>query len=952
MGTISRTLRIRPEESTLVAAMVSLCFIGMTGLVAGQSAISALFFERVGTDALPVMYLLQGSAAFAVMLVLTGVLGRVQRRIVYLSIPVGLAGLVIVERVALLTDVRWIYAVLWLTVVVAILVQNVFVWGIAGAVTDTRRAKRLFPLFAAGEILGSVAGGLITGPLVRLIGTENVLLAWAVALAVGFALARTVLASSTEGAGSRRSGRRPTAWRDMKVAFGYVRRSRLLVWMTFSAILSSVLYFSLYLPFATAATVRFPGAGDLARFFGLFHAVMTAAAFLVSVFATNRLFARFGLAPMSMVLPLLYAGSFGILLVSSALVTLVALRFVDGVWLQGVASPAWETLTNVIPDARRDQVRAFMNGGPAQAGTVIAGVIALVGQDVLSPRQFAAIGLVAALLAVFVAWRVRRSYASALVEALRAGRPPVFTQVAVAGVPFAFGHDAQALGSALDAARDDRPHVRRLAVQLLAGVDDVEARASVVHALRDEDPTVREQAIAALDPAVEGDRLIERLLPLIDDADAAVAARAAASLVGRTSDRRPEARLRALASDEDERVRALAFEHLGIAPPAFAAPLASTALNDPTPGVRAAALSALARADPERALEDAVRLLEDTSPRVRDAAAEAIARAGEPAVGAALAALERPAARAAALSALMRHDLSRHGTAVRAFATERIGEASTDHELAAAIPGDGRAERLLREALEDRARRNGVCALRALALISDDGTTMHAAIESLDASDPAQIANALEALEAAAGSPHIRPLLSIWEPADPARAADARDWAEQVMHDEDAFITACGELALASREGGDVMVRDREAMPVMERVLFLRDVPLFEALAPVDLYAIAEVADEHVFADGELLAAEGEIGDEMHIVVSGTVRVESNGEDIARRGPGDVVGEMSLITHDPRVASLVADGDVRAIRIGRREFESMVHDRPGIAIGVMRVLARRLAERPFTATHH
>ena len=133
-------------------------------------------------------------------------------------------------------------------------------------------------------------------------------------------------------------------------------------------------------------------------------------------------------------------------------------------------------------------------------------------------------------------------------------------------------------------------------------------------------------------------------------------------------------------------------------------------------------------------------------------------------------------------------------------------------------------------------------------------------------------------------------------------------------------------------------------MPVIERVLFLRRVPLFDGLAPADLGAIAEVAEERSFADGELLATEGELGDELLIVASGSVRVEAGGSEIARRGPGEVVGEMSLITRGPRMASLVADGDVRAIRIGRREFESMIHDRPDIGIGVMRVLAQRLAE--------
>src|SRR5215203_5302889 len=168
MSAIQRALKIRVDETRLVLSMSALSFVGMAGLAIGQSGANALFFNRIGTDALPLMYLAQGASAFVFMM--------------------GLA-----ERLALLTDGRWIFPVLWLTVALALLLQNVFVWGTAGVVTDTRRAKRLFPLFAAGEILGSVAGGLVTDPLVRVIGTENLLLVWAIALGVSFGLCRVVL---------------------------------------------------------------------------------------------------------------------------------------------------------------------------------------------------------------------------------------------------------------------------------------------------------------------------------------------------------------------------------------------------------------------------------------------------------------------------------------------------------------------------------------------------------------------------------------------------------------------------------------------------------------------------------------------------------------------------------------------------------------------------------------
>jgi len=138
------------------------------------------------------------------------------------------------------------------------------------------------------------------------------------------------------------------------------------------------------------------------------------------------------------------------------------------------------------------------------------------------------------------------------------------------------------------------------------------------------------------------------------------------------------------------------------------------------------------------------------------------------------------------------------------------------------------------------------------------------------------------------------------------------------------------------------------AISVIERALILRQVPLFTELSPADLERVAQVAEERGYADGETIAREGELGDELHVVTDGVIRVvadlDGSDREIARRSAGDVVGEMSLITRDPRIASLVADGVVRTIRIGHAEFESMVRERPDLALGVMRVLALRLAE--------
>jgi HEAT repeat protein len=952
MSAVARALKVHAGERALVVPMVALTFVGMAGLVAAQSAANALFFDRVGTDALPVMYLAQGATAFVLMMSLAAVLGRVDRRRAYLAIPAGLAALAVVERIVLFSDAAWIYWVLWLTVAFALLLQNVFVWGVAGVVTDTRTAKRLFPLFAAGEILGSVAGGLLTAPLVSLLGTPNLVLVWAGALLVALVLCRVVLSAARPGTHTehvqraRRVQRSATSpWRDLRTAFVYVRTSKLLVWMTAAAVLFSVLFFSLYLPWATAATERYPDAGDLASFFGLFWAAMTGAAFLVSVLATNRFFAAFGIATMMLVLPLLYLGTFGILIASSGFVLLVVLRFLDGVWLQGVASPAWETLTNVVPDARRDQVRAFLNGGPAQAGTAIAGVIALVGQKVLTAQQFAAIGFVTAALAVFVVWRVRRSYASALVDALREGRPHVFPDVAVARVPFAFGHDAQALAHALRAAQDGSPQVRTLAIRLLADFDDERAGAALERALADPDAGVRAQAVVAVAGRLDGAERARTLRSIVDDPAPVVAAAAAAALASGPEGAAALERLRALAGDADPAVRATALSNLTGAP-VEAAPIAAGALRDEDPGVRAAAVMAFGSLDPTNALGPALELFDDPSRRVRDAAAEAVAEMGEDAIDDVLGALDDPDSRPAALHALSRLEIGERAIGVRAFADHCAAEAKRSGELAFAIPDGAGASGLLRRAVLEHARVNARTALLAISLVSANGADVRSAIDSLDAADAGQAANALETLENTVDAALVRPLLPLWETGDAGDTAHRTltiDWLERALHNEDATVVACARFVEAMEDGDDMGV-PRDTMPVMERVLFLQNVPLFEELAIADLLVIAEVAQDQTFADGELLGIEGEIGEDLHIVASGTVRVVAGGTQIARRGHGDVVGELSLITRHPRIASIVADGDVRAIRIGRREFESMIHDRPDIAIGVMRVLAHRLGE--------
>ena len=145
----------------------------------------------------------------------------------------------------------------------------------------------------------------------------------------------------------------------------------------------------------------------------------------------------------------------------------------------------------------------------------------------------------------------------------------------------------------------------------------------------------------------------------------------------------------------------------------------------------------------------------------------------------------------------------------------------------------------------------------------------------------------------------------------------------------------------------------RDDMPgEVEAVLALRQVPLFAELTTRELSELASVVTWQRYAAGERVVEEGDDGDAMYFVVTGSVRVTRDGEPtaIATLGPGEPFGELTLFDDVPRVASVVADTDISVGRIARAEFGDLVDQIPGIALAICRVLSRRLRAQSTHST--
>ncbi|MFH1809836.1 MAG: cyclic nucleotide-binding domain-containing protein [Pseudomonadota bacterium] len=128
----------------------------------------------------------------------------------------------------------------------------------------------------------------------------------------------------------------------------------------------------------------------------------------------------------------------------------------------------------------------------------------------------------------------------------------------------------------------------------------------------------------------------------------------------------------------------------------------------------------------------------------------------------------------------------------------------------------------------------------------------------------------------------------------------------------------------------------------VEKVLFLKGVELFGQISGEDLSQIAQIADEVEFEREQLVMREGELGDSLFLIISGQVRVHKVELEIAVLGERQVVGEMALLDSEPRSASVTAVTDVTLLRIQQEDFADILTEKPEIALGIIKVLSRRL----------
>jgi CRP/FNR family transcriptional regulator len=132
-----------------------------------------------------------------------------------------------------------------------------------------------------------------------------------------------------------------------------------------------------------------------------------------------------------------------------------------------------------------------------------------------------------------------------------------------------------------------------------------------------------------------------------------------------------------------------------------------------------------------------------------------------------------------------------------------------------------------------------------------------------------------------------------------------------------------------------------------DTIALLARVPTFEALGPEELSHVAEVAVPRAWETGQVVFREGDASDTCYVVRHGharAIREHADGRTItlANFGPGDIFGELAMFEDENRSATIETLDAVEAVAILGADMRRLMREHPGIAVGVVVSLGRRL----------
>jgi len=173
------------------------------------------------------------------------------------------------------------------------------------------------------------------------------------------------------------------------------------------------------------------------------------------------------------------------------------------------------------------------------------------------------------------------------------------------------------------------------------------------------------------------------------------------------------------------------------------------------------------------------------------------------------------------------------------------------------------------------------------------------------------------------------------------------------------FIRTNSRAAMRVLNGKTIAVRIKEykstgdidmiTLSIVERMIILKKVALFSSVSVDHLQAVATICEERFFDKGEVMFRRGDPGNELFVVVEGTVRIglhndsESTFSELATYAENTYFGEMTLFQDLPRSAAAIAHTDVLVLTVRGAVLIGLMREYPDLAVALLRTVSGHLS---------
>ena len=133
-------------------------------------------------------------------------------------------------------------------------------------------------------------------------------------------------------------------------------------------------------------------------------------------------------------------------------------------------------------------------------------------------------------------------------------------------------------------------------------------------------------------------------------------------------------------------------------------------------------------------------------------------------------------------------------------------------------------------------------------------------------------------------------------------------------------------------------------MTKKQKMELMHNVALFSGISPRQLNTIADMTTEIDVEPGRHIVRQGQVGTGFYLITSGKAKVVLDGKTLARLGPGEFFGELSLLDQQPRMAHVIAEEPTTCLALASWDFTRLLEKTPKLTLSLLREVAKRLRE--------